>query len=464
MATPSSPKTREELEAELEQAMKDKDPAKIEAASQAYTAKVSQEEGRDPNKDRNLGTRISDLGKKLGEKLMPPSVKGVDMTPLSKVSESLGAITPVNTQLLDAQLGKQAPTTSAVMANRQDIQNVTAQKVDPTLITRQDQDIRNQQLALASALQAQAAGTGAPSAAQLQLNQGLEQAIAAQAAQAAAARGGNPVLAQRQAMQNVSNLQAQTSADAALLRAKESEVARQQLGSVLQGARGQDIDVNTAQAQLDQQTKIVNAETNLKQQLANQGVDLDVVKANAAAGNQVAIENLKAELVKQGLDAEAIKTYLMTQLGITQQQADIAKTGVTTQADINKTQATNKASGIGGLISSVGSALASIFSSDINLKKNIKKDDSDLKDFLDKLTNYKYEYKDPDYLPGEQTSIMAQDLEKSQIGKQAIIETPEGKMVNYSRLLPAMLSANVDANERITNLEQALKAKNKKGK
>ncbi len=39
---------------------------------------------------------------------------------------------------------------------------------------------------------------------------------------------------------------------------------------------------------------------------------------------------------------------------------------------------------------------------------------------------------------------------------KAIIETPEGKMVDYAKLLPAMLAANADANKRIMVLEEAV--------
>ena len=100
--------------------------------------------------------------------------------------------------------------------------------------------------------------------------------------------------------------------------------------------------------------------------------------------------------------------------------------------------------------------------SDEKLKTDVKKSEGRLGDFLAKLDVYNYDYKDEKHGEGRQTSIMAQDLEKSEIGKKAIIETPEGKMVDYGSLLPAMLSANVDANKRIMKLEDALKGRRKK--
>ena len=100
--------------------------------------------------------------------------------------------------------------------------------------------------------------------------------------------------------------------------------------------------------------------------------------------------------------------------------------------------------------------------SDEQQKDGKSKQTGRLKDMLDNLDVYSYDYKDPKFGEGRQTSVMAQDLEKSAIGKKAIIETPEGKMVDYAKLMPSMLAANVDAHKRITSLEEALKAK--KGK
>ena len=99
--------------------------------------------------------------------------------------------------------------------------------------------------------------------------------------------------------------------------------------------------------------------------------------------------------------------------------------------------------------------------SDEDLKENTKADNSRLSKFLDSLDVYDYDYKDQKHGKGRQTSVMAQDLEKSEIGKKAIRETPEGKMVDYAKLLPEMLAANVSSHKRIMKLEDALKAKRK---
>jgi hypothetical protein len=54
--------------------------------------------------------------------------------------------------------------------------------------------------------------------------------------------------------------------------------------------------------------------------MANQGVDLDVLKANAASGNQVALANLDASLRAQGMDDARIANYMQTELGVSGQR------------------------------------------------------------------------------------------------------------------------------------------------
>lgn len=103
--------------------------------------------------------------------------------------------------------------------------------------------------------------------------------------------------------------------------------------------------------------------------------------------------------------------------------------------------------------------------SDERAKTGINPDRKDTKDFLDSLKAYQYEYKNQKHGEGPQWSVMAQDLEKTPVGKSAVINTPEGKKVNYARLEAVHLASTAMLNERITKLESKLKASiGKKGK
>lgn len=111
-----------------------------------------------------------------------------------------------------------------------------------------DSSFRQGQQDLVSALQAQSSGQG-PSLAQMQLQQGTDQALAAQAAQAASARGVDPALAQRLALQNSANIQQQQAGQSGMLRLQEQQQSQNALAQALQGARSQDLNV----AQMGQQ-------------------------------------------------------------------------------------------------------------------------------------------------------------------------------------------------------------------
>lgn len=99
--------------------------------------------------------------------------------------------------------------------------------------------------------------------------------------------------------------------------------------------------------------------------------------------------------------------------------------------------------------------------SDENMKENIKKGNATdkISEFLGALKSYNYNYKDdkangrenPD---GEVTSVMAQDLEKSELGRQMVKDGPDGKEVDYGQGLAAMLAGIAELNERTKKLEK----------
>jgi hypothetical protein len=97
--------------------------------------------------------------------------------------------------------------------------------------------------------------------------------------------------------------------------------------------------------------------------------------------------------------------------------------------------------------------------SDENVKQEIKPADTDLRSFLQPLGAYSYEYKDPKHGVGRFVSPMAQELEQSEIGKSAVIETADGKMVDYGRLAGIQLAATAMVNKRLNSLERKLSRK-----
>ena len=283
-------------------------------------------------------------------------------------------------------------------------------------ITRQglgvSEDVRSQQMGLAQALQAQMAGQG-PSLAQSQLKQATDRNIQ-QAMAMSQQRGSNPFLAQRNVTQAAASAGQQAAAQSADLRSQEQLAAQQQLGAVTGQTRSADLQTQQ-----------------LKDQMAQ------------FYGGQQASNIDMAMKSRQGYNA------LQAQIQAAKLQA-------------NATRSAGQMQAAGGLISGLGAA--AIMASDENMKKNIKSaDEGKLKDFIDKLKAYQYEYKDEKHGEGEHSSVMAQDLEKSDLGSTAVIETPEGKMVDYGKLMAPMLAHHKVLSDKVSDLEMALKARKGKG-
>lgn len=96
--------------------------------------------------------------------------------------------------------------------------------------------------------------------------------------------------------------------------------------------------------------------------------------------------------------------------------------------------------------------------SDENLKENIDYNPKDVQSFLDRLKPAAYDYKDevkndPKASKDRQLGVMAQDLEKSKLGKEAVSEGEAGKVVDYKDLEPKMLASLAALNQRLKKIE-----------
>ncbi len=76
------------------------------------------------------------------------------------------------------------------------------------------------------------------------------------------------------------------------------------------------------------------------------------------------------------------------------------------------------------------------------------------RELLEPLTAYTYEYSNEQNGKGRHVGIMAQDLMKSPIGSEYVV-VEDGKMlVDYGRMVPALLATIVKLNQRISRLEE----------
>ena len=106
-----------------------------------------------------------------------------------------------------------------------------------------------------------------------------------------------------------------------------------------------------------------------------------------------------------------------------------------------------------GVLGAIGSGLGmAAMLSDKTQKTNIEDGKKDVTKFLSALSSKKYDYKDaslPGAAAGKRYGIIAQDLEKSEMGKSLVIDTPNGKMVDTNQAVGALLAAVSHLNKRL---------------
>lgn len=82
--------------------------------------------------------------------------------------------------------------------------------------------------------------------------------------------------------------------------------------------------------------------------------------------------------------------------------------------------------------------------SDKRLKKNISDvSESDLKELSESITPKRFEYKDPAHGEGEIVGVMAQDLEKSKLGREIVEEDEQGRKYVDGRKLSSLFLASL---------------------
>jgi hypothetical protein len=197
--------------------------------------------------------------------------------------------------------------------------------------------LRARQMELLDYLEGSAKGTNGPSAAEMQFQRNLDKSIAVQRAQAAGANGTGRVSANLQAGYNIGELSQDANAQSAMLRAQEQQQARAQLLSGLESTRGQDINVASTKAQLQQQVNIANA-------------NLETATSQFNAGQINAAQFQQAQLQQQTTLANLQKASSFSQFNASQEQnmnqfrqdiqarVGMSNAGLTTQAGIASMQ------------------------------------------------------------------------------------------------------------------------------
>jgi len=116
--------------------------------------------------------------------------------------------------------------------------------------------------------------------------------------------------------------------------------------------------------------------------------------------------------------------------------------------------AKNKAKGakIGAVASGAANAIK-FFSSDETLKKDVLNIEGFTKNFLVTLSPYSFRYKQEGEDTNKVIGVMAQELEKTNIGNALIMDHEGHKAVDVPKAVSLLLAVVVDLNKRIKQLE-----------
>jgi len=175
----------------------------------------------------------------------------------------------------------------------------------------------------------------------------------------------------------------------------------------------------------------------------------NVAARNAAQQYNLANQQQIANQNKQWLAAIPQQNF-QNQLGIASAQAG----GQYQLANMfNQQSATN--------MQMAGMAALAYAKSDEDEKKDVSLAPDEIDAFLNELTGYKYSYKRPESKDeeGPRLGIMAQDMEKSNLGQKAVTEMDGVKMIDGKKAVGTLLASVGRLNERLNKLEDENESK-----
>lgn len=316
------------------------------------------------------------------------------------------------------------------MLENRDAFSMDAAQLDPAAQAQ----MRERQIALANQLGAQARGEG-PSLARMQMKEATDRGLAQASQMAAGQRGLSAGMRARMMNQVAGQTRADAARAAAMGRAQEQMNAQNSLASVLAGARGQDLSMAQQNAALQQQAN----QANLQSQIGNRALTDQTRLAYYNQLGGMANKEQDAAIAREAMQSGNYNAVLGNQASM--YGADQQRQGQM----------------MGGLFGAAGAGLAAAAAaSDERVKTNIKDGNKALTSFLDAIGSKEYTYKDKGYGAGKYVSPMAQELEKTELGKSMVKTDPTSgvKMVDYARGAGTYLSLAKHLHERLSKIEK----------
>lgn len=225
-------------------------------------------------------------------------------------------------------------------------------------------------------------------------------------------------------------------------RALQALISAGQMGGNIQN---QDFNQQATVANANDAISKFNAQNQNTTNLANTQAKNSAQAMNLANKQGTANANAGIQTQQNKQRADVNQTMFNNQMARATGQQNVANSNAQIAGQNSQNQANANNQTTGTLLT------AASMMSDERQKEDVE--EFSPSDFLDNLTGYKYEYKDKKHGAGKQAGVMAQDLEKSEIGSQFVADTDEGKVVDYAKASPAMMAALADLNKRVKGME-----------
>jgi hypothetical protein len=226
-------------------------------------------------------------------------------------------------------------------------------------------------------------------------------------------------------------------------------------------ARAQGQTPSVAEAQLNQATQANRAAAQsmaasarggaMQQQAAQRNAQTQGVQAQQQSAGQAATlraqeQSAAMQQYSQALQAQQ-NAEMQRQLGMGQNQ--IGYTGA--ESERMKMQRQQQQAGIGGIVGAVGGLVGAL--SDERAKTDIRSADKDVDEFLDAVRPSKYRYREGYGDPGTHYGVVAQDLEKTPMGRTMVSRDEQG--MRHVEFRPTeLLAVMADMHDRLRNLER----------
>lgn len=259
--------------------------------------------------------------------------------------------------------------------------------------------------------------------------------------------------AQGQAADSSSDNAFKTAALAATSKMTEEDKLSSMLDKMVQqdlGVKGQRAAAEAERQKMNtnllNQQALTNTQLKNAAQMSNLQNQQRVADANIALQNQRTIANKEA--IQQNLGNTLNKGQLMAGAAGTYSNQLMDRAA---QKDAEKQK---KWDSIGETTNAGIGLIGSMVGSDEDMKKDVKPNSKKYDDMMEKLKGYEFQYKDQKHGEGDRVGIMAQDLEKSEVGKKLVKDTPEGKQIDIKNALGAIMASQARLAQRLKSLEK----------